>query len=756
MSDSESPNGTAFHPQFETLGQRRGLRVTDPVEDVQFSLFTPEHVSLTACSTDAAPWCFPVDSAVRIPTNELSIPLRVNVNVRTPDATLVESVAAKSPGSVDDVGAYVVELSSTPMKLYLAAESRVLVLPDDNSTELVFPDADAVHLGARTRHKHPARTLTTTRDPHDLMEVISEFGAALKTTSCERSWPTLRGHPPVIEFGDEVEIPGGTRRPDTGVAIEVPPTPEKIFPVAPLAYYLGAEVRPGASPRLVTASGFSYDLTGAGGFERTVGEVLKHVFTLDCLTRVEGYYPVDLHERQRAAEIPSLDLEFAALYEQPLAEQLETYLSVPLEDVEPLRPEWRLTADVVPELEHATVLPYLADELAILRCAEYGTATASVEATSGEPASNGAVSDFCRSSPAETSAAEPSPVVTDAADDFVRGAGHTDAVRGAADETSFGAAPGRHNSVSQDDVFYVDDADSATQTYVGDGFPIGANKSSRASYERQLTLRSNAPDRISVTVVCNDGEMLEELEVGNYYGMRDLLEFEVDIQQNLTREELRGVFESGSDFVHYIGHVTADGLQASDGYLDAGTLDDVGVSAFFLNGCRSFRQGKRLVDAGAIGGIVTLENIHNSIATEIGHHISRLLNAGWPLDGALKLVKDDALAGRHYLVVGDGSTEIVNADGGTPNSLVISAYDDDRYKVEFNTFPTQSFNLGTIDNPFLQESDTHYLSSGKLDEFLLPTEELQEFCAHYSLPLQFASELDETTISIRWSDEIEL
>lgn len=744
MSDQQM----TFTPQFETLGERRGVRVSDPVEDVQFSMFTPEHVSLTRCSTDAAPWCFPVDSAVRVPTNELSIPLRVNVNVRTPDATLVESVAAKSPGSVDDAAPYVVELSGTPMKLYLAAESRVLVLPDDNATEIVFPDADEIYLGARTRHKQPARTLTTTRDPRDIMEVVSEFGAALKTTSCERSWPTLRGHPPVVEFGEEVEIPGGSKRPDTGVHIEVPPTVESIFPVAPLAYYLCADVRPGATPRLVTDDGFSYDLAGDGEFEETVADVLQHVFTMDCLTRVEGYYPVDLHERREAEAVSSLDLDFEALYDAPLAAQLETYLAVPFEDVEPLRPEWRLTADVVPEIENATVLPYLADELAVVRCRTESVSEATPRASQPSERSE-ALADFCRSAGGAETAER-------AGADFVRGVANPGSIRGSSEESAFGATPTQRASVSQDDVFYIDDADSATQTYVGDGFPVGANKSSRASYERQLILRSNAPDHISVTVVCNGGEMREELDVGNYYGMRDLFEFEVDIKQNLTRAQLREVFQSDTDFVHYIGHVTADGLQAADGYLDAGTLDDVGVSAFFLNGCRSFRQGKRLVDAGALGGIVTLENVHNSLATEIGHHISRLLNAGWPLDGALKLVKEDALAGRHYLVVGDGSTEIVNADGGAPSSLVIRPRDENHYEVEFNTFSTRSFHLGTIDNPFLQSSETHYLTSGKLDTFVVSTKELRDFFSLYPVPVQFASELHETTVSIRWSDEVEL
>ena len=37
---------------------------------------------------------------------------------------------------------------------------------------------------------------------------LSTLSSALKTTSVERSYPTLRGHPPALELGDALDVLG--------------------------------------------------------------------------------------------------------------------------------------------------------------------------------------------------------------------------------------------------------------------------------------------------------------------------------------------------------------------------------------------------------------------------------------------------------------------------------------------------------------------------------------------------------------------
>lgn len=722
-----------YTPQFMHLSRQRGVRVNDPVEDVQFTLYTDEDVGIDQISTDDGRWCFPIDAAARLDTNEFHVPIRLGAYVRRPDGSMVEATADDESVVIPVAGPYTVEFTSTPLKLFVYAESAVEITTEDHRTTLRFPDVDSVKLAARSLHKQPARTLTTPRDMESAMRVVSEFSAALKTTTCERSFPTLRGHPPLVEFGDSVDIPGGERRPDTGVQLQLPPEPRYVFTATPLAYYLGAEVVPNETPRLTTRAGVTHTFDRET-FQKDVGQLLRQVFTLDCLTRVEGYYPVELAERHRAAKL-GLDLDWAALYDQPLATQLGSYLAVSFEDVEPLIPQWRLTADIVPERERATVLPHLANELATVRIFEQredmdpsSTPSSPSERTDVQEA----VEEFYRKPPRS--------------DDFVRHSPST--IRGE------GVSEG--SPVSKTDVLRVPDAETATQTYIGDGFPLNANKGSQASYERQLELRTETSDRISVTVVCNDPDMIEELAVGDYYGTRDLFDFDVTIRSELTCKELRSIFRADTEFVHYIGHVDKRGLQATDGYLNVEDIGSVGVTAFILNGCRSFRQGQALVDAGAIAGIVTLEEVHNSLATEIGTNIARLVNNGWPLAAAVEVVKDDALVGRHYIVVGDGSVEVAQCDSGHPTLNVINPRDQDgKFDVTVHAYTTKVRHIGSMYLPFIPDNQRYYLASGELDTFVLPPTQVDEFLSLETEPVQLTQEHSQTIISLRWSDELD-
>jgi hypothetical protein len=249
--------------------------------------------------------------------------------------------------------------------------------------------------------------------------------------------------------------------------------------------------------------------------------------------------------------------------------------------------------------------------------------------------------------------------------------------------------------------------------------------------------------------------MLDELEVGDHYGTRDLFDFDVELHSDLTRAELRALFESDTDFLHYIGHVDKRGLQASDGYLDAHTVGDVGTTAFILNGCRSFKQGQALVNSGAVAGIVTLEEVHNSLATQIGTNIARLLNRGWPLDAAVELVKDDALVGRHYIVVGDGAVELTKANSGVPMmSIIEDIKENGVFNIKIKTCTTRTHHLGTIYTPAIIGGNNHYLASGEHGPFELTSDRLQNYLSTEIEPVQFDKDRQKSTISLQWSDEM--
>jgi hypothetical protein len=682
---------------FTPLGERPGLELFDPVERHRYAFGTDRPVSPADASADR--FRFPVTDAVGIDVECLEIDSVVGVYVR--DETGEVQAEADHLTQVElPAGSYSVELT-TPIKTYLQVEAAISVSVNFESTRIEFDEESRVVVGARSRHDHPAATVTTTSDPRDLMAAVSAFGSALKTTSPERSFPTLRGHPPTVELGDELHVPDGLERPDTGVRIEVPETYRAVYVVAPLAYYLGAKVVPGDEPRIVTDSGFEHALDAHDGFESEVERVLKQTFFLDCVTRTEGYYEVDLHERE--AVEADLDLDFAVLYDRPLAERLEAHLSVAFETVRDHLPEWKLTTHVRPDAESAELLPFLVDDLAVVRSPE-------ARESKGSAAQLAAVNDFLRD------------------DDFTRSASES---------------PGGGPTTLQ-----PEETNSLEQAWFGEGAPVGASKPTVEAFRNRLD-RTPADGDIDITVVCNDAEMDEERSaVDSVYGSRDELPFDVTVHRELTRDELRAVLAEETEFLHYIGHIDEDGFRCADGKLDAGSLDAVGVDAFFLNACQSYRQGLALIERGAIGGVVTLRDVINSGAVTMGRTLARLLNTGFPLRAGLEVASDETVISSQYIVVGDGGHAIAQADSGTASLHEVEECDEG-YELTVKTFPTHGHGMGSLSKPIFEAGDDYFLSSGSITSSSMAASELQTYLSMCELPVHYEG-------CLVWPGELEL
>jgi hypothetical protein len=291
--------------------------------------------------------------------------------------------------------------------------------------------------------------------------------------------------------------------------------------------------------------------------------------------------------------------------------------------------------------------------------------------------------------------------------------------------------------------------ESLEQAWVGDGTPLGASKTTIQAFRNRLT-RSPAADSIDITVVCNDDAMADERDVvDGVYGTRDELPFEVAVSYDLTVDELRETLTAEGEFFHYIGHIDASGFACADGRLDASSLDEVGPDAFLLNACQSYEQGIALVDAGAIGGIVTLSDVVNSGAVEMGESLARLLNRGFPLGSALDVASDDTAIGSQYVVVGDGSLAIAQPESGVPSVCAVRAVGGDRFELEYRVFPTTARGMGTLVIPHLESVRTHYLSSGTVDTFELSRDELARFLSLGEVPVVVENEL-------RWSGELDV
>ncbi|NLV12317.1 caspase family protein [Haloarcula argentinensis] len=686
---------------FEPLDDRPGLAVIDQIERQRYRIHTPTPIALREAETDV--FQYPVGDAVRIRTRAIELPTVVMVYVRDDDGAIAAEVAQFESETLpaDD---YVLD-PLTQIKTYMRVEdTEVEVTVDSDRTRIEFDSPTDLLIGARSQHDRPAATVTTTEQPADVMAAVETFGSALKAHDPERSYPTLRGHPPALEIGDTLDIPADIDSPDTGVTLELPPDLASIFVAAPLSYYLGASLAPASEPRLVTDRGFTYSLDTTRGFESEVGRTLKRLFFLDCVTRTEGFHQIDLHER--AAIEPYVDLDFESLYQRPLAEQVATYLQVPYDVIQDHIPKWRLTTHIDPVPANAEQLPYVVDDLAIVRTHQQQRLNqASVPAE--------AEAEFTR-------------------DDVI--------TRAASSETG--------TATAETDYVEPQAEDSLEQAWIGDSIPIGASKLTKAAFEHRLDRDTNAED-ITIRVVQNDARMDEERQVvDDVYGTRDDLPFDVTVHDDLTTAELRTVLTTDAEFFHYIGHTEHDGFVCSDGKLDVTTVDSVGIDTFLLNACNSYNQGLALVEKGAIAGIVTLNEVLNDGAVRIGEAVARLLNCGFPLRAALTIARGESVLGGQYIVVGDGGVTVTQAESGTPNMLKIEP-EENGYSVGMVTYTTDNKGLGSLIIPYIESSDKHYLSSGTIGGFSVSESELLKFLNMEEVPVR-------TEDKLHWSTSLSL
>ena len=676
-----------------------GVRIDDRIERRHCVIRTDDPVDPEPLAEN--PFRYPVDSAVAVHTDRLVLEGFSRTFVHGTDSEAeVGHFESRSFGP----GTYELELSG-PVKLYVAVEGPVDVETTVTDLEVSLGDVRRVSLGARSYHERPAATVTTTGDPADVMAAVSTFGSALKTTRSERSYPTLRGHPPALELGDELAIPPGLEPPAPGVRIEVPPTLRDVMVASPLAYYLGGRVVEGAEPRLVV-DGESRSLDDDPGFEVSVERTLKRTFLLDCLVRTAGPRSIPLYERHELE--PVLDVDLADLYGRPGPERLLAYADVPYETVAGYVPTWKLTATVEPVVGSLEVLPFLVADLAVVR------------SPSGGPSSSpSATSTTVAGTDGGSTAADP--------------AASTCRTTGAVDD-----AAAHHVQPER--------CDSLEQTWVGTGTPVGASKAIPEAYRNRLD-RTPREEEIEIVVVCNDAEMLNERDgVEAIYGTREEFPVDVTFYEDLSTDRLRFLLESDVDFFHYIGHVDADGFRCNDGKLDASTLGDVAVDIFFLNACRSYEQGRRLIEKGAIAGVVTLDEVINSGAVRIGKTLAELLNYGFPLRSALNVARDRSIVGSQYLVIGDGNADIAQAQNGSALLADVTTVDDG-YDLELTTFPATGAGMGSQFRPALDGVDQVYLCPGMLPTFRLSRDDLERYLSTAVFPLRFDG-------SFTWSDRI--
>ncbi|WP_313695091.1 hypothetical protein [Halorarum halobium] len=694
-----------------------GYEITDRIEEVKlpFRLDGDDDRPVRVDAGNAFPT--PVDGCWEAKTRHVTPLCTADVYVRTPDNSLVETLTANGSVAVP-AGKHVLELSTAPVKAYLSIEGPASVDYDGRYPTVSLDDGPAaVRIGARSRHETPAGTITVTEEPADVAAALSTFGSALATTSPERSFPTLRGHPPLIETGDSLDVPSLVERAGTGVTLGVPFEYGPLFSAAPVAYYLAASIVESDDPYL-SAGGTTRRLPAdREGLAHELGAILRHCFTLDCATRAceAGLYDVDLQVHRALSE--SLDPPWRTWYDASLADRTAAYLDVPTSATEGAI-DWPQTTDVKPVAENAAILPFLASDLSTIR---------SPPPAPTVPGGNGSgpLDEFVRSDE------EPA---------FTRSAGDRSESR------PWLRGPTQNVTDEGNAVVSPRPADSTSLAWVGPGYPMRASKPTVESYRSRLDRTLSADLTIDVTVVCNDDRMAEEAD--EVYGFRDHVAFDVRQDSELTVGELADLLAEDHDFFHYVGHVDERGVKCPDGFLDLEALEETGVDAFLLNACTSYRQGMALVEAGALGGVVSLTELPNSLATRVGRDLARLLDVGFPLDAALDVVGRGPFAGSAYTIVGDPRVQLCQCATGA--AMLIELEDDpdgDRVLATPRCYPTSSFDLGTMSMGHFGDDEERFIGSGRGEPVPIPVPELDGAFTMARSPIEVATE-------IRWSDEV--
>jgi len=665
--------------EFETRGET-DIQIRDMVTGRQYRLSTPDPVEVRPASAESFP--ISITDAVEIEASGISTLDHYGLTVRDTDGGIIETSFATDDANAFDGDTQILQIDG-PVKTFVRIGSPFRYESTHEGIAVHCDQPTEIVVGARERHCYPQERITVSECPHDLLEAVSYFGDAMMTSSPERSFPSLRAHPPKLVVGEGLAVPDTLSKPETGVRITVPPERSEILSVAPLAYYLLATVEPGEEFALTTTAGVSY--RPPEDTAEAASALLRHCFWLDCLVRTEGLYTVTLQERQAFEEVADVDLAYAELYDQPLAERLGRYLDVDREAVRSAAPEWPVTALVEPDAGALAALPYLVYELADVR-------TAAPPRYSGNEARRQALKAF--------SGAEGKTRTTSLVFD---------------EEAEFVVVP---------------ETDSTGTAWVGSGIPLNSSAFEVDGYENYSAVTDgDGGSGLEITIVCNEVEMAKEsTDLRQVLDPRDDLEPEMTIRGQLSVAGLRAVIEDGTDYLHFVGHATPEGLECTDGKLDVGSVASSDVEIFFLNACQSFQQGKRLVERGSVGGIVTYSDVSDKYALQTGTLIGQLLDSGFSLGTCRSLVQETRAIGGHYTAVGNRQATLTQPEGGPPMLYRVSRRETG-YDLEVDAYTAPPYGTGSLFSHVEEPDGRHHLVPSTV-RFDIRRAELSEMLSH--------------------------
>ncbi|WP_227373570.1 hypothetical protein [Haladaptatus halobius] len=608
------------------------------------------------------------------------------------------------------------------IKTYLrfSGSATIQKTPDFDALIIDFHDTIPITLGFRSHHKVPVDTITVPPTTDGLATAITYASSSHKTSGPDRSYPSLRGHPPRFEIGEEVDIPQQVRdgKKEAGIEIRVPDEFDSLFVTAPLAYYLQADVfvEQRSAPVLRAPSiNFTYHFSPLPDYQHEVAELLRRVFFLDCLVRNAGPYRWNLAEMSLLDEV---DIDAKAVYDSTPAEQLVAYDLTEFERIDDDLPDWHLSMYVEPSVENISTLPYLLSNLGLVYLPESSNLNRNelLDASLG---------DFYRNAPSASNVPQ----------------------RAVAGGDSYRV--GSTENVNSVDRVKPELHRGRVHGWLADGVPIDVFKVEPSTYRNRFNYFNREEGDIEVVLILNDKKMDDERETVSdiYLDRAKDLPINITVRDHLTRAELAEVFESQYDFVHYIGHCEESGLRCIDGNLAIEDIEQSKVQTFFLNACGSYYEGLELVRKGSVAGAVTFNKVLNKQAAKVGISFARLLINGFSIQHALQLARRRIMMNKDYSVVGDGTHTLTQSENYLPVWGQIKT-DTDDFLLTYKSLSVSMSMVGGCYQPYIDDNDKLYLH-GNDAAFSFDEDELCSFLRRAEMPILYDGEL-------YWSEEEDL
>lgn len=445
--------------------------------------------------------------------------------------------------------------------------------------------------------------MTVPRTTDGLATAISQLSSALRTTDSRRSGEPARRHPPAIAFGDETAIPDAVADhvPDTGLRVRVPDRVDALIQVAPLAYYLGADVVVDDGPPTLEAidGDFEHAFPEPPSFQVAVAAALRRVFLVERLV----YYDQDVNDSPSdLAVLDDLAFDPAAYDSLSDVERVRTALDLSFDAASVRLPEWHAATFVDPTFENATALPYLLRYLSVVFDPNDHPAVAAGDSPLSAADAAGAVPER-----------------------VVQATPHGSSVGWLADD-----APPDGTFVARPEAFA-----NATR-YIG---------------------RDEGAGRI--LVVCNDASRRASAErVAERYRTHTPPSVNVEAYGETSVATLRKLFERGADFLHFLGDAT-DGFACSDGRLQPGDLRASNVRLLFADAPESTGTTLACLEHGTVGGFAVPGNAPPS--KSVREALTGLFSRGCTVEQAARYANLTAGDASPVRAVGHGFQQLVRS-----------------------------------------------------------------------------------------------